>query len=218
MRPHCMPTEVEAKFRAETAEPLVELAARPRLGHAVLGRARTVEEVDRYLDTDDDRLAAALWACRLRTREGTTRISLKGPPIGPVEGWHHRRPEVEGPATDTIDPDQWPASPALELLEELRGGRPLRERLRLYQTRTERAVTLADDTRLGTLTMDRVRMTADGTDLGRLFVVELELDPSSAAGEAELDGLAAVLEATDGLSAEPRSKLEHALERIAELR
>ena len=89
------------------------------------------------------------------------------------------------------------------------------ERLRLYQARTERAVTLADGASIGTLTMDRVRMTAAGADLGRLFMVELELDASSEAGEAELDGLAAELEATDGLLAEPRSKLEHALEQLA---
>ena len=213
-----MPTEVEAKFRAETAEPLVGLASRPRLGRAVLGAARTVDEVDRYLDTEDGRLAAARWACRLRSREGTTRISLKGPPVAPIEGWHHRRPEVEGPATASIDPDGWPVSEALALLATLRAGQPLVERLQLHQARTERAVTLADGTSLGTLTLDRVRMTSDGTDLGRLFMVELELDSASGAGEAELDGLAAALEATDGLVAEPRSKLEHALERIASLR
>ena len=213
-----MPTEVEAKFRAETAEPLVELAARPRLGRAVLGTPRTVDEVDRYLDTLDGRLAAARWACRLRSREGTTRISLKGPPIAPIEGWSHRRPEVEGPATDLIDPDGWPASAALELLTTLRAGQPLVERLRLHQARTERAVTLEDGTSVGTLTLDRVRMTSKGIDLGWLFVAELELDPSSEAGEAELDGLAAELEGIEGLVPEPRSKLEHALERIAELR
>ena len=215
MRPRAMPTEVEAKFRAESAEPLIELSARPRLGRALLGIPRTVDEVDRYLDTDDGRLAAARWACRLRTREGATRISLKGPPTAAVTGWQHRRREVEGPATDTIEPDDWPASSALELLTQLRGGRPLIERLRLYQARTERAVTLADGASIATLTMDRVRMTAAGADLGRLFMVELELDASSEAGEAELDGLAAELEATDGLLAEPRSKLEHALERLA---
>ena len=213
-----MPTEVEAKFRAETAEPLIELAARPRLGRAMLGTARTVDEVDRYLDTDDGRLAAARWACRLRSREGTTRISLKGPPIGPVEEWRHRRPEIEGPATDLVDPDGWPASPALELLTTLRRDRPLVERLRLYQARTERTVTLPDGAPIGTLTLDRVRMTAGGTDLGRLFVVELELDAASASGEAELDGLAAELAATDGLAAEPRSKLEHALDLMADRR
>ena len=218
MRPAAMPTEVEAKFRAETAEPLIELAARPRLGRAVLGIARTVDEVDRYLDTDDGRLAAARWACRLRSREGATRISLKGPPIGPVDAWRHRRPEVEGPATDVIDPDGWPTSPALELLTTLRDGRPLGERLRLYQARTERAVTLPDGTPIGTLTLDRVRMSADGSDLGKLFVVELELDARSESGEAELDGLAAELAATDGLLPEPRSKLEHALDLMAHRR
>jgi len=209
-----MPIEVEAKFRAETAEPLDTLAVRPSLGRAVLGSARTVDEIDRYLDTDDGRLAAARWACRLRWREGTTRISLKGPPSGQIDGWHHRRPEVEGPATAAIDPDRWPASPALELLTTLRDGRPLVERLRLNQARTERSVALADGTPIGTLTLDRVRMSAGGTDLGGLFVVELELDASSVTAEAELDALAAELIATDGLVAEPRSKLEHALERL----
>jgi inorganic triphosphatase YgiF len=215
MRPAAMPIEVEAKFRAETAEPLIELAARRGLGRAVLGSARTIDEVDRYLDTDDGRLAAARWACRLRSREGATRISLKGPPVGPVEDWRHQRPEIEGPANDAVDPDGWPASPALELLTRLRDGRPLVERLRLDQARTERAVTLPDGTSIGTLTLDRVRMMANGTNLGRLFVVELELDAASGSGEAELDGLAAELEATDGLVAEPRSKLEHALELVA---
>ena len=76
-----MPTEVEARFRAESAEPLAELAGRARLGRARLGSPRTVDETDRYLDTIDGRLAAARWACRLRSREGTTRISLKGPPL-----------------------------------------------------------------------------------------------------------------------------------------
>ena len=96
MRPRAMPTEVEAKFRAESAEPLIELAARPRLGRALLGIPRTVDEVDRYLDTDDGRLAAARWACRLRSREGATRISLKGPSTGAVTGWQHRRPGGRG--------------------------------------------------------------------------------------------------------------------------
>jgi inorganic triphosphatase YgiF len=210
-----MPTEVEAKFRAESGEPLSELAIRPRLGRALLGRARTVDEVDRYLDTGDGRLAAARWACRLRSREGVTRISLKGPPVDPVTGWYHRRPEVEGPATDVIEPEGWPASPALELLNRLREERPLVERLRLYQARTERAVRLADGASVGILTMDLVRMAADGTDLGHLFMVELELDASSIAAEAELDGLAAALAATAGLVAEPRSKLEHALKHLA---
>jgi len=210
-----MPTEVEARFRAETAGPLIELATRTRLGRAVLGTARTVDEVDRYLDTSDGRLAAARWACRLRAREGVTRISLKGPPSGSNAGWRHRRPEVEGPATSTIDPDRWPASPALEFLATLSDGRPLYERLRLEQARTERSVALDDGAPIGTLTLDRVHMTEGGIDLGELFIVELELDPASDVAEGELDALAAELESTRGLVAEPRSKLEHALERLS---
>jgi inorganic triphosphatase YgiF len=213
-----MPTEVEAKFRAESVGPLLELASRTGLGRARLGPPRTVDEVDRYLDTDGGHLAAARWACRLRTREGATRISLKGPPDGGTEGWYHRRPEVEGPATEAIDPDGWPRSPALDLLDRLRAGHPLAERLRLDQVRTERAVRLADGTSVGTLTLDRVRMNDGGSELGELFVVELELDAASAAAAGELAELATELADSEGLEPEPRSKLEHALERVASRR
>ena len=210
-----MRTEVEAKFRAESSAPLDELASRATIGVAQLGAARTIDEVDRYLDTDDGRLEAAQWACRLRSREGATWISLKGPASGAVGGWHHRRPEVEGPATDAIDPDAWPRSRAAALLATLRAGRPLAERLRLDQRRTERAVTLGDGTAIGTLTLDRVRMrTRDARDLGELFIVELELDPASPQAEGELDALAAALDDVAGLVPDPRTKLEHALERL----
>jgi inorganic triphosphatase YgiF len=210
-----MPTEVEAKFRADGPGPLEALAAVGSLGRGVLGPARTVDETDRYLDTDDGRLAAALWACRLRSREGTTRISLKGPPgrDATIESWHHRRPEVEGPATDEIAPASWPRSEARDLLESLAAGGALAERLRVQQRRTERAVTL-DGGPIGTITLDRVRLAAGTIDLGELFVVELELDPASERGEAELRGLADALAAVPGLVAEPRTKLEHALHRL----
>lgn len=213
-----MPTEVEAKFRAESAEPLAELAERPRLGRAVLGRPRIVDETDRYLDTSDGRLEAARWACRLRSRDGATRISLKGPPGEQIQDWYHRRPEVEGPATPTIDPGSWPPSAALELLDALRAGQPLVERVRLEQQRTERSVILDDGTSIGTLTLDRVRVLADRDDLGRLFVVELELDPTSADAASQLDELAAELAITAGLVSEPHTKLEHALGRMLERR
>ena len=210
-----MPTEVEAKFRAEGPEPLEALAAVGSLGRAVLGQARTVDETDRYLDTDDGRLAAALWACRLRSREGATRISLKGPPReeAMAEAWHHRRPEVEGPATDEIAPASWPPSEARDLLESLAGGHALAEHLRVRQRRTERAVTDGAGP-IGTITLDRVRLAAGATDLGELFVVELELDPASEHAEAQLHGLAEALAAVPGLVAEPRTKLEHALHRL----
>lgn len=212
-----MATEVEARFRADDGEPLVALAAAAHLGRATLGPPATVDEVDRYLDTEDGHLSASLWACRLRSRQGLTRISLKGPPrSAPSRPWHHRRPEVEGPATDEIAPASWPPSDALDLLESLSGGRALVERLRLLQRRTERSVALDGGPPIGTLTLDRVRMGAGGIDLGELFVVELELDPTSERGEDELAGMADALEAVPGLVAEPRTKLERALQRLSD--
>lgn len=213
-RPPAMPTEVEAKFRADTAEPLVQLAAWRRLGDAVLGPPRTIEELDRYLDTDDRRLAARRWACRLRSRDGRISVSLKGPASVGSDGWHHRRPELEGPADETADPAAWPPSAARALVIELAGGRPLAEHMRLRQRRTERRVARRDGSPIGTLSLDRVAMEADGADLGRLHVVELELDVPDDEDD-ELGALARALASVPGLVAEPRSKLEHALEQLS---
>lgn len=209
-----MPIEVEARFRADGPAPLDELATRDQLGNAVLGPARTVDETDRYLDTADLRLAVARWACRLRERERGVRLSLKGPAEPQAEGWHHRRPEVEGPAGHRIEPESWPPSDALDLLNELRAGRPLHERLRFLQRRSERSVEL-DGVPFATLSLDRVRMSGGGEDLGELLVVELELASASTAEASRLEHLASILAGMAGLVEEPRSKLEHALERLA---
>lgn len=213
-----MATEVEARFAADGPAPLETLCVVARLGPAVLGPARSVEEVDRYLDTEDGALAAARWACRLRSRDGVTRISLKGPPeVGDREEWHHRRPELEGPADEALDPSAWPASPAHELLDRLRADHPLSERVRLVQRRTERSVAIAA-TPIGTLTCDEVRVERRGSAAGRLHVVELELHGDDPALAPALDALAATLAALPGLRAEPRTKLERALELLGERR
>ncbi|MGZ8481525.1 MAG: CYTH domain-containing protein [Candidatus Limnocylindria bacterium] len=205
-----MRDEVEARFRADGAEPLLRLAARPTLGGATLGAARTVLEEDRYLDTEDGRLRSRRWACRLRHREGTTRISLKGPPAAPATGWLHTRPEVEGPASAEVDPGAWPDSPARTFLLELSGGAPLVEWLRLLQQRTERAVAIGGRP-VGSLTLDAVTAERAGERLGEMHLVELEL-PSDADANRDLPELARALAAEPGLDAEPRTKLEIALE------
>ena len=210
-----MEAEVEAKFLAEGPEPLERLTAADRLGRASLGPPRVFDEVDRYLDTDDGRLAAAGWACRLRERDGRFRVSLKGPSVAQRESWLHHRPEVEGPATDAFDPRAWPDSEARRLVEQLSGGLPLNERFRLEQRRTERGVEL-DGVSLGTLTLDAVAVHAGARDAGRLFAVELELeragDASSLRALAELGEL---LTEQPGLEPDERTKLEHALQLIA---
>jgi inorganic triphosphatase YgiF len=205
-----MATEVEAKFRADGPAPLVQLLDAERLGEALLGPAVAVDELDRYLDTAAGALSLARWACRLRSRDGATRISLKGPPTAGTGGWLHLRREVEGPATDDLDPASWPESPARRLLLDLSGGAPLFECLRLAQHRTERAVTV-DGRPIGTLTLDRVGIgTVDG-EHGQLHVVELELAATGSEDRAILDRLGAALAALPGLSPDAETKLEHAM-------
>lgn len=207
-----MRTEVEAKFSAGDAGTLEALASMPTLGQATLGPMRRVNEIDRYLDTADGRLAERGWACRLRSRDGAWRVSLKGPPAaGGGGGPIHRRPEVEGPATDATDPADWPLSPARALLEELSEGRLLSELLVLDQVRRERSASL-DGQPVATLSLDEVRVRRPGgsESHGDLRVVELEALPA-AASEA-FDALAAALAATAGLVPEPLTKLERALD------
>lgn len=208
-----MTAEIEAKFLANGPEPLDELAATRTLGRASLGAPREVDEVDRYLDTADHRLARELWACRLRERDGASLVSLKGPRQAGDGAWLHRRAELEGPAGPSLDPSSWPPSEARALLDRLRAGLPLVERFSLVQRRTERAVML-DGREVGTLSLDRVTVRApDGRPAGELQAVELELGPD---GRHEaLEELAAELARRPGLRPDPRAKLEHAIDLLA---
>ncbi len=215
-----MATEVEAKFLAADATVLAGLATASTLSDARLGPAATVDEIDIYLDTADGRLRSAGWACRLRDRGSGFIVSLKGPApaAGGADAWLHSRPEIEGPASSSMRPVDWPASEAREMLARLSHGETLGEQFRLRQLRTERGVHLGAE-RLGTLSLDVVTVIGSGGEpLGVLDVVELELMLSSAddpAARGQLDRLAAALADWPGLVADPRTKLEHAQELLA---
>lgn len=210
-----MTIEVELKYLADGPEPLDRLRSASSLGPARLGPAREVAETDRYLDTTDGRLAASRWAARLRRREGATRLSMKGPAVPATAPGLHRRPELEGPASDALDPSAWPPSEATALLDRICAGALLVERFRLVQTRTERAV-LVDGETLGTLSLDLVRIEAMGSALGSLRVVELELAAGAPERHESLLGeLDAGLRGFEGLCPDDRSKLEYALDLLA---
>ena len=210
--------EIELKYRAHDDAVLERLAATPKLGPAALDPPRTFDELDRYLDTADGRLAAARWACRLRTRDGRTVISLKGPAAAELvtdPAALHRRPEVEGPATAAIEPAAWPPSEARDRLLGLTHGAALEERLALAQQRTERAVRL-DGVRVGTLSLDRTEILRAGKRIGGLLVVELELTTDLELARTSLDALADALGALDGLEPDPLTKLEVALQLVGD--
>jgi inorganic triphosphatase YgiF len=208
-----MAIEVEARFRVTDPEAIARLASMTRLGAAELGTATRAQELDEYLDTAGGALAAAGWACRLRQRGGVAIASLKGPPDAGTGGWLHRRPEVEGPAIADAPPEVWPPSDARRLLDRLRGGQPLVVRLTLRQQRTEREVT-ADSQRLGVLSVDDVTVVEQGHTVGGFGIVELELAVDGVPASVALSELAAALAAVEGLVAEPRSKLERAIELV----
>jgi inorganic triphosphatase YgiF len=202
--------EAELKFTARNERPLEELGSVAMLGPAHLGVARTIAESDRYLDTVDLRLAATQWACRLRSRDGRTIVSLKGPAQHAAGDTLHLRPEAEGPADSALDARAWPPSPARDQLLAMTGGAALVEQFSLEQERTERAVSL-DGALVGELSLDRVRVLQDGIEIGRMTVVELELDPAALAGGLDHLPLSQALSAVDGLAPDPYSKLERAL-------
>lgn len=205
------PIESELKLRADDDGPLVDLATRETLGAAELGPPRTVSELDRYLDTASLRLAAHAWACRLRTREGRTTVSLKGPAEHATGDALHQRPELNGQATLSTDPTAWPPSDARSRLRAMAGDEPLIERFALDQERTEREVRL-HRLRIGTLSLDRVRVLHRDAELGQLRLVELELDPLAVGLDAR--PLSSALESIPGLRLDPMTKLEHALAMI----
>jgi inorganic triphosphatase YgiF len=202
--------ESELKFIADRAAPLSRLASRRTLGRARLGPSTIAEELDRYLDTAGLRLAAHGWACRLRTRDGQTSLSLKGPPGHTAGAVLHRRPEMNGPATPEPVPAAWPPSGARDLLDAMSGGDPLVERFTLVQSRTERGV-MIDEIRAGTLSLDRVRVFEEGVELGLLRIVELELDPAAGPVDRHADHLSQALSRIDGLRPDPMTKVQHAL-------
>ena len=208
-------THVEIELIYDAApEALGRLAATDRLGAARLGTTVVNDETDVYLDTPDRRLAAAGWACRLRIRrvEGAPRtlVSLKGPAEA-SDGALHRRPEIEGPATDDSDPAAWPASAARDLLDALRDGARLAPRVTLAQLRRERPVT-REAIAIGTLSLDEVTVVHGGRAAGGFRRVELEL--LDGADEALLTELARDLASIPGLTAERANKLERALHLI----
>lgn len=205
------PGEVELKYRVRDAEALRELLGSDDLGGLRAGTWHTVEVEDRYIDTEARDLAQAGFAARLRRTPDGTVISVKsresaasaepGGNNGAGDGALHRRAEHEAPATPALDPRAWPASPARALVTRLTDGRPLLERFTIAQRRQERE--LRGPQGRAVLSLDEVEFLRDGSVLGRVTGLEVELRGGD---ERLLGPIAAALEASDLLEPEERSK------------
>jgi inorganic triphosphatase YgiF len=143
-------------------------------------------------------------------RDGRTIVSLKGPAEHRPGDLLHLRPEVEGRADSNVEPLAWPPSAARDQLLAMTRGAALVERFSLEQERTERSVSVGRN-RIGNLSLDRVRVMLGEGEIGRMAVVELELEPQALAEGLDHAPLSRALSTMDGLVPDASSKFERAL-------
>ena len=204
------PIEVELKYRmtdVATGERLI--AAEDLAGFGALGPATTVHNEDRYLDTPDGALAAAVYAGRIRTGGAGTVITLKGLRREDEGGAVHRREELEGPADAATGAADWPASAARDAVIEIAGGAALIDLVTIRQARRKRLY--GRDGTVVEVSADDVEVVAGERIVERFAELELELREGD---ERALDALADMLGEVEELMPAETSKLERALEAL----
>jgi CHAD domain-containing protein len=203
------PLEIELKYRL-----LAPLGMEAVLAHAAAagfapdGEVEEMRIRDRYVDTADGRLAAAGVAARIRHRPDGVRVTVKTRTarIGAI----HRRTELESTATESLDPTDWPASPARDAVATHARGAVLLETVTLDQVR--RFVDVTDGTTRIEISLDDVSVVADGRVLDRFEELEAELVGGD---EGALAILAAAIEVDPAVSRDKGSKLERAMAALA---
>ncbi len=211
------PVEVEVKLSVARPRRLARLVR--EFDHERLGEFRAesdahmVVHTDRYFDTAQPagRLFERGMRARLR-RDGRT-VTLAVKRAGSEEGGITTRAELEGRATDTLDPRRWPASDARSALLDATGDQSLVEIARLRQRRLTRRI--AGHGATIELSLDRVDALVDGLVAARRHELEAELKSGDASALAHL---LAALSRIDGLGPTAGSKLAFGLAARAEAR
>ena len=208
--------EVEVKYAVDDADLIRSLVQRPEphllAGFEGSGSTRDVEVLDRYLDTAERALDAAL--ARARLREASGRVELTFKRQGVVgDGGVTTRTELEGPATRDLDPTRWPESAARSEVIAIAGAGALVETARLRQRRLIRDL-VRGETRVE-LSLDRLEALDDEAVVATRWELEAEL---KAGRRADLSELANALEVLPGLSLAAESKRLFALLAVAAAR
>jgi CHAD domain-containing protein len=200
--------EIEAKLAIPNRRTYRALLHVSSLASYALVPAGTERVHDAYFDTSGGGLLAGGFACRLRSTDGSLLLTLKG--LGGAEGAVHRRAEhqMQLPAWDP-DPAAWPEGPARDVALELAAGAPLEPLVELFQRRVLADV-MDGERRVAELSRDAVRTEAGGRPAS---YYELEAELADTGTEADLEAIVAELMSTWGLTPEPRSKFERALEK-----
>jgi triphosphatase len=211
-----IPREVELKYRVRDPKALREWIA-AGFGGALVGvtvlDVRTTLVEDRYVDTLHGAIARSGFGARLRRGDnGNVTLTVKSlahdrapsgaPPRRRLKGLSQRM-EVEGPASERLDPAAWPPSPAQELVDELRGAGRLRTLFVIRQRREGRTLALEEGHLL--VTLDEVAVLRGGRAVGAFHALEIEAGDGHGGG---LERVAALLEASGLVDPETRSKEE----------
>ena len=202
------PVEVELKYRLVApigVEAIIGYAA--GAGLTAVGGVDEVPVRDVYIDTADGRLARGGVAARIRHRPDGIRITVKTPAVR--HGAMVRRTELESPATASLDPSDWPASPARDAVITHARGEPLVETVTLQQVR--RVVIVSDGQARIEVSLDDVSVVAGGEHIDRFGELEAEL---LSGDEAALRRLATLIETDAAVTFGGGSKLHRAMEAL----
>lgn len=198
--------EIEAKYAISDPATFDRL----RLGEPA-GRYRFVflsehDAHDIYLDTAGQHLMHAGWVLRVRegVQPGRAAVTLKS--RGRTRGAIHRREEIEMIVPAGTAPEAWPAGALVRQVQELTGGEPLTEALRLRQHRVLHDVRRAKRT-IAVRFLDQVTFEAGARAQTSL---EMEVELTGAGSLEDLHALDEILRA-DHLQPQAQSKFERAL-------
>ncbi len=199
--------EIEAKYTTSelTFDKLLKVHA---LGDYMLEAAEEQYLTDHYLDTGDRAIRKGGYAFRVREKNGIWLLTLKG--LGTTESAIHRREEYEVEIQSDITPQQWPDSPARDLVFSLTRSQPLFELFVIRQHRTLCKV-FRGERLVGELSLDVVDMGSFGQQ-ERTYEVEVELESHGTIEDLQV--LDEILQNNYGLRPETRSKFERAMDQF----
>jgi inorganic triphosphatase YgiF len=205
------PLEVEVKLgvaRPATVRRLILDPDPARLaGFEAAGDAHLVRVTDRYLDTGPYGGQLFLASMRARVRRTGATLTLTVKRSGTQARGVSTRVEIDGPATRSLDPRQWPDSPARALLLDAAAGEPLVVIAHLRQRRLTRLLRRGGTT--VELSLDGLQAIGRGRVTARRYELEAELLRGDETALAELGE--ALLE-LDGVGPPLGSKLQFALD------
>jgi CHAD domain-containing protein len=199
-----MPTEIELKYNIPDKETFAELENLTGLEGFVIEKTGTKTIVDQYLDTADQRLLQAGFACRLRTpQQGGAQLIATLKSLTPAQNGLHRRQEIEQPVP-TAESAGWPDGELKTVLTGIVKEASLQPLFTIYQTRHKYHV-LAGQVAQIELSLDMV-----GGEAGQTDYFELELELLEDGTESVLQEVSTAIQARWSLRPEQRSKFERA--------